>query len=103
MLFTATIERALTHKAHVSKKALYDTEPELTLTDRLPTVSASQALDDLRCDASTHVSTGIEGLDRLLLGSVTVDSQDAASKGGVHRGEVTEIWGPPGTGKTALG
>jgi hypothetical protein len=86
-----------------SCNASLDTEPKLTLADRLPTVSASQALDDLGCDASTHVSTGLEGLDRSLLGPVAFDSQDAVVKGGVQRGQVTEIWGPPGSGKTALG
>jgi RecA/RadA recombinase len=86
-----------------SCNAPLDTELKLTLADRLPTISASQALDDLGCDASTRVSTGLEGLDRSLLGTVTVDSQDTAFRGGVQRGQVTEIWGPPGTGKTALG
>ncbi|CAJ0549374.1 Ff.00g029870.m01.CDS01 [Fusarium sp. VM40] len=72
-------------------------------THRLPTVSASQALDDIGGNAPTHISTGIEGLDHALLGTVPVESQDTALKGGVRRGQVTEIWGPPGTGKTALG
>ncbi|KIL92608.1 hypothetical protein FAVG1_03788 [Fusarium avenaceum] len=72
-------------------------------THRLPTVSASQALDDIGGNAPTHVSTGIEGLNRALLGTVPVESQDTTLKGGVRRGQVTEIWGPPGTGKTALG
>ncbi|RFN43795.1 DNA repair protein rhp55 [Fusarium flagelliforme] len=104
------------HAIHGYDRASFDTpgtrqfcnapnyaELKLTLADRLPTISASQALDDLGSDASTHVSTGIEGLDRSLLGSVAVESQDAAAKGGVQRGQVTEVWGPPGTGKTALG
>ncbi|KAF5635332.1 DNA repair rhp55 [Fusarium tjaetaba] len=71
-------------------------------THRLPTVSASQALDELDNDASTHVSTGIEDLDRSLISNIIADSQDT-TKGGVQRGQVTEIWGPPGAGKTALG
>ncbi|QPC63954.1 hypothetical protein HYE67_006185 [Fusarium culmorum] len=87
------------HAIHGYDRASFDTPS----THRLPTVSASQALDDLGCDASTHVSTGLEGLDRSLLGPVTVDSQDGTIKGGVQRGQVTEIWGPPGSGKTALG
>nr|RBQ83790.1 hypothetical protein FVER53263_06323 [Fusarium verticillioides] len=65
-------------------------------------VSASQALDELDNDASTHVSTGIEDLDRSLISNITADFQDT-TKGGVQRGQVTEIWGPPGAGKTALG
>ncbi|KAJ4134859.1 hypothetical protein NW768_004468 [Fusarium equiseti] len=87
------------HAIHGYDRASFDTPG----THRLPTISASQALDDLGSDASTHVSTGIEGLDRSLLGSVAVESQDAATEGGVQRGQVTEVWGPPGTGKTALG
>ncbi|KAF4977589.1 hypothetical protein FZEAL_5903 [Fusarium zealandicum] len=78
--------------------------PTLTRwTDRLPTVSASQALDELRDDASNHISTGLEDLDQALYGAGSVDSQDSTHRGGIHRGQVTEIWGPPGTGKTALG
>ncbi|KAF4985681.1 hypothetical protein FGRMN_11124 [Fusarium graminum] len=87
------------HAIHGYDRASFDTPG----THRLPTVSASQALDDLGGNAPTHVSTGIEGLDHALLGAESVDSQDATLKGGVRRGQVTEIWGPPGTGKTALG
>ncbi|KAF5007447.1 hypothetical protein FDECE_6209 [Fusarium decemcellulare] len=87
-----------------SRHTSHDLEPGLTpWTDRLPTVSASQALDELGDDASNHVSTGLEDLDHALLGAASVDSQETTRKGGVQRGQVTEIWGPPGTGKTALG
>ncbi|KAF4467623.1 DNA repair rhp55 [Fusarium albosuccineum] len=88
MRFTVMTEPALTH---------------LVPVNRLPTVSASQALDELGNDASNHVSTGLEDLDHALLGAASVDSQETTRKGGVQRGQVTEIWGPPGTGKTALG
>ncbi|KAI8686918.1 RECA-2 domain-containing protein [Fusarium sp. Ph1] len=87
------------HAIHGHDRASFDTSG----AHRLPTVSASQALDELRGDASSHVSTGLEDLDHALAGTVSVDSQDSTPKGGVHRGQVTEIWGPPGTGKTALG
>ncbi|KAI8679725.1 RECA-2 domain-containing protein [Fusarium keratoplasticum] len=87
------------HAIHGHDRASFDTSG----THRLPTVSASQALDELGGDASNHVSTGLEDLDHALAGTVSVDSQDSTPKGGVHRGQVTEIWGPPGTGKTALG
>ncbi|KAF5027799.1 hypothetical protein F66182_98 [Fusarium sp. NRRL 66182] len=87
------------HAIHGYDRASFDTPG----THRLPTISASQALDELDSDASTHISTGVEGLDRALLGPAFVDSQDSVLKGGVQRGQVTEIWGPPGTGKTALG
>ncbi|KAI1014645.1 hypothetical protein LB503_003651 [Fusarium chuoi] len=86
------------HSIHGYDRASFDTPG----THRLPTVSASQALDELDNDASTHVSTGIGELDRSLISNITVDSQDT-TKGGVQRGQVTEIWGPPGAGKTALG
>ncbi|KAF4455347.1 hypothetical protein F53441_2310 [Fusarium austroafricanum] len=86
------------HAIHGYDRASFDAPG----THRLPTVSASQALDELASDASTHISTGIQGLDRALA-TVSVDSQDTILKGGVQRGQVTEIWGPPGTGKTALG
>lgn len=75
----------------------------VVLSDRLPTVPASQAWEDLKAGPATHISTGLEDLDRALLGIDSADSQDAALQGGVKRGQVTEIWGPPGCGKTALG
>lgn len=71
--------------------------------DRLPTIAASQALDELESDSAAHISTGLEALDRVLLGSSSVGSGDAGHHGGIKRGQVTEIWGPPGSGKTALG
>jgi len=69
----------------------------------LPTVSAAQALSDLKSSPSRVISTGIPQLDSLL------QNQDAPSQfeelvcGGVSRGQVTEIHGPPGVGKTAFG
>uniref|UniRef100_A0A0D2XWI6 RecA family profile 1 domain-containing protein n=1 Tax=Fusarium oxysporum (strain Fo5176) TaxID=660025 RepID=A0A0D2XWI6_FUSOF len=87
------------HSIHGYDRASFGTPS----THRLPTVSASQALDELGNDASTHVSIGIEELDRSLIANIPVDSQDTTAKGGVQRGQVTEIWGPPGAGKTALG
>ncbi|KAL9569392.1 hypothetical protein ACKAV7_006447 [Fusarium commune] len=87
------------HSIHGYDRASFDTPG----THRLPTVSVSQALDELGNDASTQVSTGIEELDRSLIANIPVDSQDTTAKGGVQRGQITEIWGPPGAGKTALG
>ncbi|KAL3955756.1 hypothetical protein ACCO45_011319 [Purpureocillium lilacinum] len=69
---------------------------------RLPTVAASQALDELEHNARVGIVTGLDSLDRALCGPETADSPDAASQGTIKRGQVTEIWGPPGTGKTAL-
>ncbi|PTB60812.1 hypothetical protein M431DRAFT_537882 [Trichoderma harzianum CBS 226.95] len=88
------------HAIHGHDIASFDTSSS---THRLPTVPASQAWEDLKAGPATHISTGLEALDRALLGIDSADSQDAASLGGVKRGQVTEIWGPPGCGKTALG
>ncbi|KAL7916016.1 P-loop containing nucleoside triphosphate hydrolase protein [Trichoderma velutinum] len=88
------------HAIHGHDIASFDTSSS---THRLPTVAASQAWEDLKAGPATHISTGLETLDRVLLGIDSADSQDAASQGGVKRGQVTEIWGPPGCGKTALG
>lgn len=103
----ATTLRVLTHRnQHVGYSSFYGRVVSwLTwrlLSDRLPTVPASQAWEELKASPATHISTGLDALDRALLGDAA-DSQDAAVKGGVKRGQVTEIWGPPGCGKTALG
>ncbi len=66
--------------------------------DRLPTVSAAKALEDFQGNRSNYVSTGLTALDASL-GSVL----DGSSVGGIQKGYVTEIWGPPGAGKTAIG
>ncbi|RDA96228.1 hypothetical protein CP533_1724 [Ophiocordyceps camponoti-saundersi (nom. inval.)] len=63
---------------------------DLRDTHRLPTVAASQALDELDDDP---LPTGLDRLDRAL---------SSRPHGGFKRGQVTEIWGPPGAGKTAL-
>lgn len=73
---------------------------DLPSTHRLPTVSAAQALDDLNGDSTTHVSTGLPHLDRGLAWRTLTASDE---KGGLPKGQVTEIWGPPGIGKTAFG
>ncbi|KAK2592832.1 hypothetical protein QQS21_009470 [Conoideocrella luteorostrata] len=70
--------------------------------DRLPTVQASQALNELQDDNHLYISTGLEELDNALLPPSLADSQNSCTRGGVKRGQVTELWGPPGTGKTAI-
>jgi len=57
--------------------------------DRLPTLSASQALSASQVTGS-RISTGSEELDR-------------AIGGGLSRGKITELCGPPGSGKTTVG
>ena len=69
---------------------------DLRCTDRLPTVSASQALQNLHTNGAAFLHTGIKSLDALLSST----SNDVA--GGLARGKVTELWGPSGSGKTAI-
>lgn len=66
-----------------------------SLIDRLPTVSAAQALQDLQNSASSDVPFGLRSLDATLSGS-------HEGSGGLSRGKVTELWGPTGAGKTSL-
>lgn len=70
--------------------------------DRLPTLSANQALKNLSSTPHSPISTRLGCLDRLLQGwdheSLTQDELP----GGISRSEVTEIVGPPGVGKTSL-
>jgi hypothetical protein len=67
-----------------------------SIPDRLPTVSAAQALQGLDDGSSNNLPTGIKSLDSRL--AVTLDE----STGGLERGKVTELWGPSGSGKTAI-
>lgn len=88
---------------HVSCNALSlpsNTVGVNNMVDRLPTLSAAQALEKLSGDSSTHISTGLSDLDRALSWPTSANSDE---KGGLSRGQVTEIWGPPGVGKTAVG
>lgn len=63
-------------------------------------MSAADALDELDGDTCTHVATGLPDLDRALAGSLLGQPD---SPGGIAKGQVTEVWGPPGVGKTTLG
>lgn len=65
----------------------------------MPTVSAAQALyAPSRC-----ISTSLPGLDSALQNREVATVVDDILPGGFSRGKVTEIYGPPGVGKTALG
>lgn len=66
-------------------------------------MSAAQALDDLDGDPSRCVSTGLRDLDRALAHGEDVGGEREEMAGGVGRGQVVEVWGPPGVGKTAMG
>lgn len=72
------------------------------LLDRLPTVSAAQALEELNSHDATQVLTGLPDLDRALTGNTSAAFKEQNEKGGLSKGQVTEIWGPPGVGKTAV-
>ncbi|KAK3307497.1 P-loop containing nucleoside triphosphate hydrolase protein [Chaetomium strumarium] len=71
---------------------------DLPSTHRLPTVSAAQALQDLEGSDSYLISTGLAALDASLMSGL-----GGSDRGGIQKGHVTEIWGPPGAGKTAFG
>lgn len=66
--------------------------------DRLPTVSAAQALQDLETGEGNCISTSLAALD-----AVSSPGFDGSNNGAVQKGHVTEVWGPPGAGKTAFG
>jgi RecA/RadA recombinase len=69
----------------------------------MPTVSAAQALQDLKSSPTRCISTGLDLLDCFLQNRKWVSSGVEPLYGGVSRGKVTEVYGPPGVGKTALG
>ncbi|KAF2235656.1 P-loop containing nucleoside triphosphate hydrolase protein [Viridothelium virens] len=72
------------------------------ISDRLPTISASQALESLKVQRPQAVSTGLSQLDELLQGRDVDHKSEHGTTGGLARGKVTEIYGPPGVGKTTV-
>ncbi|KAI9853718.1 MAG: hypothetical protein M1824_000993 [Vezdaea acicularis] len=70
---------------------------------RLATISASQALQTLSLPSSSQpISTGISQLDAVLIGTDESEGKQNGKSGGLPRGQLTEIYGPPGAGKTSL-
>ncbi|RYP55571.1 hypothetical protein DL771_012325 [Monosporascus sp. 5C6A] len=67
------------------------------------TSTPAQALEDISTDPRRYISTGIRALDNALVGGPSDDGDASPGIGGFQRGQVIEIWGPPGSGKTALG
>ncbi|KAF2019368.1 P-loop containing nucleoside triphosphate hydrolase protein [Aaosphaeria arxii CBS 175.79] len=67
---------------------------------RLPTISASQALQTLQTRGALAVSTGLAQLNKIL-SPRSLPGRDI--HGGLPRGKVAEVYGPSGVGKTALG
>ncbi|KAI0600946.1 P-loop containing nucleoside triphosphate hydrolase protein [Biscogniauxia sp. FL1348] len=68
---------------------------DLTSTHRLPTVSAADALESLDTDPTRFISTGLPALDEAL-------NHASPPHPGIRRGQVVEVWGPPGSGKTTF-
>ncbi|KZZ99557.1 Circadian clock protein KaiC/DNA repair protein RadA [Moelleriella libera RCEF 2490] len=69
---------------------------------RMPTVQASQVFRELQDDSNSFIPTGIESLDDALASESLSQLRDLGHSGGIKKGQVTELWGPPGTGKTAV-
>ncbi|KAF2261491.1 P-loop containing nucleoside triphosphate hydrolase protein [Lojkania enalia] len=67
---------------------------------RLPTVSASQALQNIQQRGARAISTGLAQLNRIL---GPRGPPGRSTEGGLVRGKVTEVYGPSGVGKTAFG
>ncbi|KAB8772371.1 hypothetical protein FH972_026661 [Carpinus fangiana] len=65
----------------------------------VPNLPTRAALLDVDASGAQHVSLGLPGLDILLSPSVPLG---AHGSGGLPRGHVAEIYGPPGSGKTAM-
>ncbi|KAJ4335133.1 hypothetical protein N0V95_008987 [Ascochyta clinopodiicola] len=76
-----------------------DAPPPPQSSHRLPTVSASQALQSLNARGARTVPTGLRQLDKLLA-PPSLPGHDVT--GGYARGKVTEVYGPSGVGKTSL-
>ena len=67
-------------------------------------MSVGQALQNLDQGGGKWVSTGLSRLDLSLKGPSLVNlALQNNSPGGFPKGQVTEIYGPPGAGKTTLG
>ena len=73
------------------------------LPDRLPTVSASQALKNA-ATREQAISSNLPTLDSTLKpgDQTTATSNNSRERSGLPKGQVTEVCGPPGVGKTAL-
>ncbi|KAL8756144.1 MAG: hypothetical protein Q9184_004586 [Pyrenodesmia sp. 2 TL-2023] len=67
---------------------------------RLPTISASQALQDNADAPQKSISTGLPSLDCIISGGALSGTASSYPTGGLPCGQVTEVYGPPGAGKT---
>ena len=66
--------------------------------DRLPTISASQALQQSTPAATPAIPFELSTLDAFIAGNAA----EPPITGGLRRGQICELYGPPGVGKTAL-
>ena len=74
-----------------------------TTIDRMPTISASQALESINTlSRGSHISTGLPKLDLILDGRAPDSQTQQHLGGGLPRRQICEVYGPPGVGKTAL-
>ena len=122
MRFTATTSRASIYLLHVSSQQTRYRPSFLNVrdfpftklaislaADRLPTVSAAKALEEFDgAKKLQFIPTGLGALDTALsadegLGLGLGEPRGGGGDGGIQKGQVTEIWGPPGVGKTAFG
>lgn len=68
----------------------------------MPTLSASQALQNLSSVSQKPIPTGLSSLDAILQGKDIDSSDQTCLSGGLSRGHLTEVYGPPGVGKSTL-
>lgn len=68
------------------------------MTDRMPAVSASQVLQTAVNDIPKPISLGLKSLDNAAKHSGFGGNPTT----GLPRGRLTELFGPPGVGKTSL-
>lgn len=68
--------------------------PTQSSTHRLPTLNGAQALVEV-VGKRKPIPTGLTNVDAALSTAYAL-----LSDGGIHRGSITEIYGPPGCGKT---
>ncbi|TKA77081.1 hypothetical protein B0A55_03567 [Friedmanniomyces simplex] len=87
---------AATNIITIASSPAATTQKQPPSSHRLPTVSASEALQELQTAAPEAISTTLPALDSLLSGAAT------STTGGLERGKITELWGPKGAGKAAL-
>lgn len=84
------------------KRSTYNETVLTWLKDRLPTLSAAQALQAEDQASHQSISLGLNRIDALLQSGGFNRSNSSTSANGLVRGRVVEVFGPPGIGKTTL-